>query len=831
MNKSQNQWALLRFSQWSSHCSEITTFKQYIKIFISVVFSTLLFSSAYAKNKTNTPPNLKSPLGINTNEALEVNSSLPFVDLFRLALPFDEARPWFTKGDVKFDKNGWPKNLNGGKAGTRFLSHLPAKALPNGTYTVVYKGEGKLRYGGSAKLIKHTPGKDLISIKPMPNGKITATLFIDDSNIKNHLRDIRILMPGGVCTDNPFRTVKNEKYCGKSQFHSFAQHHQKIIFNPDYLNFMKDFKVVRFMNMSGVTRNNIRNWANRAHMQEATWGGKEGIRGIPLELMVTLANRLKINPWFNIPHNADYNYILNFARFVKHNLDPSLKVYLEYSNETWNNVFVPQAEHMKQTGYKQGLDKNRNIAGTKYYALQSVRIFKIWEKELGGTKRLVRVLGGMTTDTKLTSTLLGFRNTYKHVDAFAIAPYFHVAQNKMNQIHSVNDVFKQLSAKDNRYSINNTLKFVKQQADIARDFGVDLIAYEGGQHLVDHKTHSMKEGATPHLFNANKDIRMSQAYFQLLAGWKKAGGKLFVAFSAPRPSTWHGSWGIKEYISQPNQEAPKYRALLGFNHSVPCWWKDCTSGGLTQHKKPRVVADSLVSGVKPTIGTTASTRLFKNDRHQHTLHNAKANNIATLIKGTISDNKDLSGRWRASWDDENLFLWVSIVDDKQIKDSPKTWADDSIELYFDTDHSRNEKYDGVNDYSISFRMGDKPSVSNSSPSINTNKIKHQINKYIWGYQFSTTIPWDILDIQPHHGQRLGFDIQVNDDDTGGSRDAKITWSAKSDIAWSNPQVFGEITLVDAASPVAISPNTNHPIKKIKNDVAVNTDKIELSKPE
>ena len=59
--------------------------------------------------------NHSSPLGINTNEALENNTSLPFVDLFRLSMPFDEARPWFTKGHVRYDRNGWPNNLNVGK--------------------------------------------------------------------------------------------------------------------------------------------------------------------------------------------------------------------------------------------------------------------------------------------------------------------------------------------------------------------------------------------------------------------------------------------------------------------------------------------------------------------------------------------------------------------------------------------------------------------------------------------------------------------------------------------------------------------------------------------
>jgi hypothetical protein len=748
------------------------------------------------------PANYKSPLGINTNEALEVDSSLPFVDLFRLALPFDEARPWFTKGKVKFDKQGWPTDLNGGKAGTRFLSHIPAKALPQGIYTVLYDGEGIMRYGASAKLIERSPGKDLINIKPMPDGAITATLFIEHTNTDNPLRNIRIFMPGGICANNPLRTVKSEKNCARGEYRSFAEHGSSIVFNPDYMNFMKDFKVVRFMNMGGVTRNNVRFWKDRPHLDKATWGGKEGVRGIPLEIMVTLANRLKINPWFNIPHNADYNYIHQFAQFVKKNLDPSLTVYLEYSNETWNNVFVPQAEHMKQTGYKQGLDKDRNIAGTKYYALQSVRIFKIWEKVFGSTSRLVRVLGGMTTDMRLTSTLLGYKNTYKNVDAVAIGPYFHIPQSQMKDVHSVNDVFKFLEAKDNRYSIKNILKFVKQQADITRDYGVDLIAYEGGQHLVDHKTHSMKEGATPFLYQANRDPRMGQAYYRLLNGWKKAGGKLFVAFSSPRPSTWHGSWGIKEYISQNLKETPKYRALLGFAHNQPCWWQGCETGTLVRHKKPRRIPTSLVTGIKPNNHAHTTVKLFKNDRKTHTLHSARAQNIGNLIKGTINNNKDLSGRWRATWDDNNLMLWVSIIDDKNIKDSKKTWADDSIELYFDTDASRNAKYDGKNDFSISFRRGDKiPKLSSNITNIDVSKIKHQINKYIWGYQFTASIPWKVLGIKPHHGKRIGFDIQVNDDDTGGSRDAKITWNAKSDMAWSNPQMFGEIMLVDAAAPL------------------------------
>jgi hypothetical protein len=55
--------------------------------------------------------------------------------------------------------------------------------------------------------------------------------------------------------------------------------------------------------------------------------------------MVQLCNYLKINPWFCIPHLADDDYVRQFALLVKNSLDPALKVYIEYSNEVWNNVF------------------------------------------------------------------------------------------------------------------------------------------------------------------------------------------------------------------------------------------------------------------------------------------------------------------------------------------------------------------------------------------------------------------------------------------------------------------------------------------------------------
>ena len=45
-------------------------------------------------------------------------------------------------------------------------------------------------------------------------------------------------------------------------------------------------------------------------------------------------------------------------------------------------------------------------------------------------------------------------------------------------------------------------------------------------------------------------------------------------------------------------------------------------------------------------------------------------------------------------------------------------------------------------------------------------------------------------------EKFGFDVQYNDDDDGGDRDAKWSWFAPSfqDSSWRNPSLFGTAIL-------------------------------------
>jgi len=546
---------------------------------------TLLFASALLTSNVNAGPNTRSPLGVNSNEVMDDDASMPFIDVFKMSIPFEEARPWLTKGKVVYDEHGWPKNLNGGQAGTRFLYKLPENTVPAGNYTVLYDGEGILTYSDDAKLVDREPGKDIISIAAGKDKEFRVKLIIKNSNPKNYLRNIRVLMPGGVCSNNPFKRINDARYCKGSHFLSFEKHHDRLIFNPAYLDYMKDFKVVRFMNMSGITRNPISKWEDRPKLKDSTWAGIQGKRGAPLEIMVALANKLNADPWFNLPHKADNNYVRLYAKYVKDNLRPGLKAYVEYTNEAWNSIFT-QAHYVKDMGERMSLDEDRDKAGYKYFSLRSVQIFDMWEQTFGGTERIVRVMGSWTGWTRMSEMLLSYRNAYKKTDAVAIAPYFFPKLENAKKARSVAQLFKMIYDPKEKYSIPKVLGYIKKNAETAEKFGVDLIAYEGGQHLVDWKSRKIDQHPTKLMIAANRDWRMAKAYTDFMQGWKDNGGKLFVNFSAPRTYQWFGSWGTKEYITQPISKAPKHRSLMQFARQNPCWWRGCTNRIMTRVAKP-----------------------------------------------------------------------------------------------------------------------------------------------------------------------------------------------------------------------------------------------------
>src|SRR4029077_15686731 len=87
-------------------------------------------------------------------------------------------------------------------------------------------------------------------------------------------------------------------------------------------------------------------------------------------------------------------------------------------------------------------------------------------------------------------------------------------------------------------------------AQIAKSFGMRMIAYEGGQHLTGIRGAENDNQLSALFLAFNRDPQIKQLYLDYFTGWKKAGGQLFVHYyDVGNFSKW-GSWGALETIDQ-----------------------------------------------------------------------------------------------------------------------------------------------------------------------------------------------------------------------------------------------------------------------------------------
>jgi hypothetical protein len=113
---------------------------------------------------------------------------------------------------------------------------------------------------------------------------------------------------------------------------------------------------------------------------------------------------------------------------------------------------------------------------------------------------------------------------------------------------------------------------MQNQAEVAQRYGLALVAYEGGQHFAAMRGAQNNEEINA-LFDAiNRHPRMKDLYLRYLAGWREAGGQLFVNFTNCASYSKWGRWGLREYIDQPRAEAPKLDAVMQFIEQNPRWW-------------------------------------------------------------------------------------------------------------------------------------------------------------------------------------------------------------------------------------------------------------------
>lgn len=488
-----------------------------------------------------TPPQpspARSRLGINLAGPADWNTEHPFVDVFRLSRQWISQRQgegWGKGPELKRDAQGWITELQPDCwAETPILTHGHA---PRGEYVCLYDGDGEIDFKHNARVVSRAPGRIVVDIDGAKGGVFVQ---LRRTNPTNHVRNLRVLMPG------------------------FERTYRTQVFHPGFLARWKDFNTFRFMDWMETNGSKQRNWSERPKPDDFTWTEK----GVPVEVMVDLCNRLKANPWFTLPHLATDDYVRQFARLVKARLDPALKVHVEYSNEIWNGMFA-QTKYAETEGQRLGFGEKPWEAGWRFSAHRSGQIHRLWEEESGGRDRLVRVIATQAAVPHISEQKLQFQDAWKQFDALAVAPYFsmNISPKGSRETPGASEVaqwpLERLLAYVQTNSLPEAAGWMRQQKAVADRFKVKLIAYEAGQHLVGVGGGENNDTLTALLQAANRHPRMKEFYTRYLDDWKAAGGELCCLFSSIGGYSKWGSWGMLEFADVTG--SPKFDAVVEWN--------------------------------------------------------------------------------------------------------------------------------------------------------------------------------------------------------------------------------------------------------------------------
>lgn len=427
------------------------------------------------------------------------------------------------------DSNGWVKSLPTGYRVFRPLS-IPAVG---GNFICRFQGNGLLEVGGPT-----------VSNLSMSAGQTTFTLAASYANPQvtyvqynvdpaNYIRNIDCRETSAPTTDT---------------------------FAPEFLSTINGFKVLRFVKWTPSVEANSGiqsafptptiTWASRNKPGDGDYVGNDGV---PVEIMVDLANKSGANPWFNVPWNADDDYITRFATYVRDNLAPDKQVYVETSNEVWNPGY-PVYHQAAAEGLKEGLPSD--IGGefqlaAERYGEKTSHVMQIWSSVFSGQlNRLVRVYSFQNVQPYYGE--MGLKYAIPYVDAYATAPYWSFMQSDYTG-QSLDTIMNSvLPAR-----ITETLNYASNNKALAQKYNLRYVTYEGGQHVVLPNNPSL-------LAQIERDSRMYDLYNSYITNWQSQFGDTLTLFAMTGAISGYGAWGMVEYNGQPLDQAPKMRAVKNF---------------------------------------------------------------------------------------------------------------------------------------------------------------------------------------------------------------------------------------------------------------------------
>ena len=516
---------------------------------------------------------------INLDGIADWSRAQPFLDVFKTAAMWVSSTPsqW---GAMRYDdlqsggyldENGWPTEIPPGMSNisTIMLNGLPEENTSMaGRYHLQYEGEGTILVSGwqNVEIISQGDGEIVFDFTPMDDRGVSIVIMETDPNgTGDYVRDISLV---------------KEEY--------LDLHEAGGMFNPVWLDLIDDMRSVRFMDWMRTNWSTQSEWADRPQVGDFTWGSDDGV---PLEVMVELANQIGADPWFNIPFHATEEYIREFAAYLRDNLDPDLKAQIEFSNEVWNWQFQ-QTVDANTAGLALWGNEYGSHPYDVYFGYRTAEVLDIFNDEFGASAA-DRVEGVLGTHSGLFSFFdRSMQGAQRYAaesgadisglfDSVSVTWYFGYGfglEDSYNQIRSwmaiseetaIDNIFTQLlegGLLTSEYTtIAETIADITAWGQLAADAGLKLTAYEGGTHIVGFGANINDDEFTDLLIRVNNDPRMVDAYNMIQQGWIAAGGDVLAPFTDVGAHSKWGSWGHLQHL---DDSSSRWDAITAYNEAV-----------------------------------------------------------------------------------------------------------------------------------------------------------------------------------------------------------------------------------------------------------------------
>ncbi len=179
-----------------------------------------------------------------------------------------------------------------------------------------------------------------------------------------------------------------------------------------------------------------------------------------------------------------------------------------------------------------------------------------------------------------------------------------------------------------------------------------------------------------------------------------------------------------------------------------------------------------------------------------------------FTRDTWDGTDDLEVTYRLLWDDQALYVGVTVVDDRHVQTftGRTAFRGDSLEIQFDTDRAGDFAAQlSPDDYQWVLSPGDfaglppeayrfRGTAAGRMDDFTGHGTTVAAEKTTTGYTLEARIPWSDLGLIPHTGLEIGAALNGNDNDQGGAAGQEIMLSNVSTRTFGDPTTWGILTL-------------------------------------